>query len=90
MPKDKWIVFYSCSIAARIVTGYADSLIGSCQCSVIGQAFPDSKGELIGTNEAFVGIGVIFGPAMGSIIYGLTGYEITFFTFASVGVIGLF
>lgn len=70
VPNDKWIIFYICSVAARLVGGFSDSLIQSCQMSLISQAFPDTKAELIGTNEAFTGIGIILGPALGSLVYG--------------------
>lgn len=43
----------------------------------------------MGYCESAVGVGLMIGPVLGSVVYGLCGYEKTFYVFGTVIGIGL-
>jgi MFS family permease len=51
--------------------------------------FPAKREEYMGYCESAVGIGLMIGPVLGSLIYGFVGYAPTFYIFGSVIGLGL-
>jgi MFS family permease len=51
--------------------------------------FPTKREEYMGYCEASVGVGLMIGPVLGSLVYGFVGYEKTFYVFGAVIGLGL-
>lgn len=51
--------------------------------------FPEQREEYMGYCESAVGVGLMIGPVLGSLVYGWVGYECTFYVFGSVIFAGL-
>jgi MFS family permease len=51
--------------------------------------FPEKREEYMGYCESAVGVGLMIGPVLGSVVYGLVGYESTFYIFGGVIFCGL-
>jgi MFS family permease len=56
---------------------------------VVTIEFPKKREEYCGYCESAVGIGLMAGPVIGSLIYGLVGYEYTFYCFSGIIALGL-
>jgi MFS family permease len=84
IPYDHWKSFYYLATIVRFMQGYGDTLIMTTCFSVVGTKFPEQKETYISLMEAAVGLGLIVGPPMGSVIYGLGGYAWTFYAFALI------
>ena len=78
----EWKTFYAVACIVRFIQGYADSLIQAACFSIVGTIFADEKDVYIGYIEASIGVGLLVGPPLGSIVYGFAGYAWTFYTFA--------
>lgn len=52
--------------------------------SLIASQFPDLKNEMIGKMQATIGLGMMVGPFIGSLMYGFWGYEWAFWIFSFV------
>lgn len=70
IPNEKWFLFYSLAIFARLIQGYGDSLAITTIFSVVSSAYPEEKTKYISMLEAASGLGLMIGPPLGSIIYG--------------------
>ena len=57
--------------------------------SLVTIEFPDKREEYMGYCESAVGVGLMIGPVLGSFIFGLCGYEKTFYVFGTIIGIGL-
>ena len=90
LPDDQPILFICLMIIVRCLQGYGDSLTITTCFSLILQTFSTQKDIYVGYAEAAVGIGLTFGPAMGSLIYSYFGYEMVFYSFGMVSFIVLF
>ena len=74
MPEDKPLLFISLMMILRFLQGYCDSLINITSYSIIMQTFSKEKEIYLGYAEASTGIGITFGPIIGSIIFTFLGY----------------
>ena len=52
--------------------------------SIITIEFPENREKYVGWAESASGMGLLFGPAMGAVVYGCFGYIGTFITFGAV------
>lgn len=77
-------LFIVLGIIARAIVGYAESLVQTAVLSLTASTFPEKKTEYIGYLETGTGVGMIFGPPLGSFIYGIVGYAPTFYIFGSL------
>ena len=82
IPSDYPHFFLWFVIIVRMFEGYGDSLSLTCSYSVINLTFSDDRAEKIGMLEAAFGFGCIVGPSLGSMVYGVVGYEWTMYFFA--------
>ncbi|GAB6030220.1 hypothetical protein CHUAL_005895 [Chamberlinius hualienensis] len=53
-------------------------------CTIVAENFRDDVGSAYGLMETFMGIGMTAGPALGSALYSLGGYQLPFYTLADV------
>ena len=82
IPRAYWKTFYFTACLIRFGQGYADCLISTTQYSVVNQVFSDQKAQYISYLEASSGLGMILGPPLGSLIYGISGYQWAFYAFS--------
>lgn len=59
-------------------------MINTAAYSYSATCYPEDVEKLISTMEAFVGIGCISGPVVGSFVYNLVGYSMTFYIFGAL------
>lgn len=52
--------------------------------SIISLVFTEDKADKIGLCEATFGFGLMIGPPFGSLVFGMLGYEYTFYVFAAI------
>lgn len=74
MPEDYPQLFISLMMILRFLQGYCDSLINITSYSIIMQTFSKEKEIYLGYAEASTGLGITFGPIIGSIIFRFLGY----------------
>ena len=66
--------FITLMMILRFLQGYCDSLINITSYSIIMQTFSKEKEIYLGYAEASTGLGITFGPIIGSIIFRFLGY----------------
>ena len=49
--------------------------------SITANFFPDNKEEMIGYIEAVTGVGLCFGPLIGSFLFSIGGYDFVFLSY---------
>ena len=54
----------------------------STSFALITQSFPENRVVYLGYVKAATGLGLMMGPAVGSVIYGFKGYAPTFYFFS--------
>ena len=74
MPGDHPQLFISLMMILRFLQGYCNSLINITSYSIIMQTFSKEKEIYLGYAEASTGLGITFGPIIGSIIFRFLGY----------------
>lgn len=74
LPVDRPTSFMAVIIATRIFQGYADSLSVVVITSIANISFTENKTKVIGWVQSAYGLGMIIGPASGSVVYGLFGF----------------
>ena len=73
------------SIAIRALQGISASMIMTTSYAMIAVVYKDNQQKYLGILESSQGIGLISGPAIGSVLYTLIGFQYTFY-----GVGGMF
>lgn len=76
-------LYVALSMSARLLQGLASVCIQVTCYSIATNFFPKSKMKLIGFIEAAMGLGMISGPFLGTILYQLVGYNGMLITFGS-------
>lgn len=71
----------------RFIQGLASSLIQTTMYSISTNFYPDNRDAMIGYMEAVTGIGLIMGPLLGSLLFGLGGYKFIFYSFGTLFII---
>ena len=51
---------------------------------MIAKEFPDKVATMFATLEAFFGVGLIFGPSIGGVLYQVGGYTLPFAVLGSI------
>lgn len=90
--------FFIASLATRFFAGLGDALVQtSCKnhfkiysvaYSVITLQFPENSDKYLGWAEAATGVGLMMGPALGSLTYQNLGYFYTFIAFGGFLLLG--
>ncbi len=81
------MLYVSISLTIRSLQGFASATLSTCCFSIVTNFYPNGKEELVGYMEAFTGIGLVVGPIVGSVLYTLLGFSMTFFIFGSIFVL---
>lgn len=69
------------SMFCRFLQGYGNGCLNSGTSNLMMNAFPAKKlGKLNGLLQTSVGLGMMFGPIMGSILFELGGFTLPFYT----------
>lgn len=76
--------FYSISLIARLVSGFADGMISTTVPAMIVIEFTNDTEFYIGLCEASLGIGLMLGPVIGVFVYSYLSYANTFYFFAAL------
>jgi len=53
------------------------------------QLFPDNIATALASGEIFVGLGLVTGPALGGVLYGLDGFYLPFLTIGGLGMLSV-
>lgn len=77
-------LFFALAIVIRFVTGIADALVTVAVYSVVTYEYPKQREQYIGYTEAALGLGMMMGPVMGSMLFGTLRYEWTFITLGCI------
>lgn len=67
----------------RALQGISSSCVQTTSYSIISVLFPDKRSSYIPMVEIAIGMGLVVGPLMGSILYSYFGFEMTFFIVAA-------
>lgn len=59
-------------------------MVATSAYSIVSIEFPHQREVYIGYCQTAVGLGLLMGPVIGTSIYGLVGYEFTFYILAGV------
>lgn len=76
---DNTTVLISIALAIRMLQGAASACIQTTCYSIATNEYPKEKEKLIGYIEAAMGGGGCMGPLVGSLIYAMGGFSITFY-----------
>lgn len=77
-------IFLALSFIIRIVTAIGESAIpNSCMALATKQLDKGNQGKAVATCEACFGIGSIFGPSIGGLLYDYGGFSLPFFAHGS-------
>ena len=68
----------------RFIQGASSAFVQTTCYSIATNDFPEKKDQIVGWVEALTGLGLILGPIIGSTLYGLLGYEQTFYIYGSL------
>jgi len=79
-----WKIFFGISYFSRFMQGAADSMMITCNYSLIAQTFKEEKMIYFGYVEAAAAIGLIFGAPLGSLIYSTLGYKYCYYIVSSM------
>jgi len=79
---DNTQIFIFSFIALRIIQGIGSSFIQTTNYAIVSIVYPNHVDFAIGCLEGGAGIGLCFGPVIGTIIYEFGGYTTPFWTFA--------
>jgi MFS family permease len=59
-------------------------MVATAAYSIVSIEFPQNRDIYIGYCQTSVGIGLLMGPLIGGTIYGLVGYQTTFYILAGI------
>jgi len=77
-------MFIGISIVVRAVEAIGNSGFLTAIFSMIAKEFPDKVATMFATLEAFFGVGLIFGPSIGGVLYQVGGYTLPFAVLGSI------
>eukprot|EP00408_Alexandrium_pacificum_P025522 CAMPEP_0171189454 /NCGR_PEP_ID=MMETSP0790-20130122/18354_1 /TAXON_ID=2925 /ORGANISM="Alexandrium catenella, Strain OF101" /LENGTH=432 /DNA_ID=CAMNT_0011654565 /DNA_START=65 /DNA_END=1363 /DNA_ORIENTATION=- len=63
-------------VSAAVVAGLGEGVVETCTYTLLQEVFPDVVGQVTGHVEAWIGIGVVFGPVIGGFLYELAGFSL--------------
>jgi len=72
--------FLALSYILRALSGIADAASWSSVLSILMKLFPSKVARIMAWTETFFGLGFMIGPALGSLLYGVGGFGLPFFT----------
>jgi MFS family permease len=72
------------SFISQIFGGFGAGALSTCSMSLVGTFENEEREKYIGWIEAANGLGLLFGPVLGSGLYSLGGYAMPFLLMASL------
>lgn len=79
-------VFIALAFILQIVRSVGITSASTASFVFLVQGFPDNISSVFGFGEIFVGLGLVAGPAVGGLLYGLGGF---YLPFVSIGVLAM-
>ena len=80
--------FFVLSIVVRVVTAMGESAIpNSCMALASNQMDKENRGKAVATCEACFGLGTIFGPSIGGLLYDAGGFSLPFWAHGSAQIL---
>ena len=81
-------LFTGIVITLRILQGYGDSLACTVILSIASMTFKgeDNFADVMGWHQSAYGAGMVIGPATGSLVFGVFGYEMTMVFYALLAI----
>ena len=70
--------FFHLSLASRLVNGVGASLLQNTALPIAGRLFPQNMGMMTAIIHTSLGLGLVIGPSMGSLLIPIGGYEFPF------------
>ena len=67
------------SLTIRALQGLSSSMIQTTSYAIIAVVYPTEQQKYLGILEASIGLGMLTGPAIGSVLYTLFGFKGTFY-----------
>lgn len=86
---DGILVFVVLAFLLQIVKSIGVSLTSTAGSVISVRAFPDNISTVFGFGEIFVGLGLVSGPAVGGLLYGLGGFYLPFITIGGLGMLSI-
>lgn len=77
-------VFFGLSLFVRFMQGLGDSMVATSAYSIVSIEFPHQREIYIGYVQTAVGLGLLLGPVIGTLIFSFAGYEGTFYILSGV------
>lgn len=71
---------YQKSFGSRAIDGGSQTLVFVTMVSILMAMFPSKTSSVIAWTETFGGIGYLIGPAVGSLLFSVGGFELPFWT----------
>ena len=72
-----WFTVFS--IVSRFILGFGNGCLNCSSSSIITTNYRNNMSSLIGLTQSFVGIGMLCGPIIGSLLYEAGGFVLPFF-----------
>ena len=89
LESDQSTIFFAVSIVLRGLQGVGAAIIMTCTYSFVTNELGREKDKYIGYAETTMGIGDLFGPGLGGLLYAYFGYAGTFIAFSVFIYIGI-
>ena len=71
-----WFTVFS--VGSRFLLGFGNGCLNCSSSSIITTNYRHNMSSLIGLTQSFVGIGMLCGPIMGSLLYEIGGFVLPF------------
>ncbi|XP_022705882.1 MFS-type transporter SLC18B1-like [Varroa jacobsoni] len=75
--------FFVASMITRLLEAVGFSICLTCYNTMIGAQFPDRLRIMVPLVETVFGFGIMIGPAVGSVLYDIGGYQLPFIVFGA-------
>lgn len=77
-------LFLTLSLVAQVFGGIGAGANQTASLAILSSFESTEREQYIGWIEAANGVGLLFGPLLGAVLYGLGGFQAPFFTFATL------
>lgn len=78
------LLFSVMSFCTRFLQGVGGGIIGTATYAIIASNYPDNMPVVLGVQNTLAGVGMMVGPLLGSLLYGLGGFSFLFFVYGAM------
>jgi MFS family permease len=78
------LIFSVLSFCTRFMQGVGGGIIGTATYAIIASNYPDNMPVVLGMQNMLAGVGMMVGPLLGSLLYGLGGFSFLFFVYGGL------